>query len=152
MKKDINKIFNLQGLIVDKVEFQGHFKTISIKARSPLVYVKCPYCGKSTKKIHQYHFRHIKHGLLNYNQIIICLRVRRLKCKKCSKVFTERIPGIDHKRASLNLRLQAMDWLQRNSFNYIGKKFNVSPSTLIQYLQLCLKIGRLSGIKFQLPN
>ena len=28
-----------------------------------------------------------------------------------------------------------MDWLQRNSFNYIGQKFNVSPSTLIRYLR-----------------
>lgn len=134
MQKDINKIFNLQGVIIDKVEFNDEQKVILIKARSPKNYANCQHCGQSATKVHQYHFRKIKHGQLNYSQVIIHLRVRRIKCKKCGKIFTEKIKGIDRKKTSLNFRLQAMDWLQRNSFNYIGQKFNISPSTLIRYL------------------
>ena len=50
------------------------------------------------KKIHQYRYRQIKHDRLNDKQIVLCLKVRRFECRKCKKVFSEKIKGIDRKK------------------------------------------------------
>ena len=60
--------------------------------------------------------------------------MRRFKCGHCQKVFTESFPGIDRQRTTINFRLQLLEWLKRNSFRYIGQRFNISPSTLVRYL------------------
>lgn len=134
MKKYTNKLFNLQGLLSGEIEFNDKSKQIIIQVRSPRKYAKCPYCNKSTKRVHQSSHRKIKHGILDYRVVILNLFVRRFKCCHCKKVFTEQFPGIDRRRTTPNFRLQLLDWLQRNSFRYIGKKFSIAPSTLVRYL------------------
>ncbi|MEA1962952.1 MAG: ISL3 family transposase [Patescibacteria group bacterium] len=134
MKKYTNKLFNLQGLLSGEIEFNDKNKEIIIQVRSPRKYAKCQYCGKSTKRIHQSNHRKIKHGILDYRVVALNLFVRRFKCCHCKKVFTEQFPGIDRRRTTVNFRLQMLDWLQRNSFRYIGQKFNIAPSTLVRYL------------------
>jgi len=132
MKKYVSKMFNLQGLLVDKVECLD--KKIVVCCRSPRVYCHCPNCDKSSKRIHQYHQRKIKHDRLSGKQIILNLKVRRFKCKKCNKIFTEKIDGIDRKTVSFNFRTEVLSWLQRNSFRYISQRFKVSSSTLNRYV------------------
>src|SRR3989304_5114272 len=51
MKKYISKMFNLQGLLVDKAECLDEEKTIVMHCRSPRIYCRCPVCGKTTGKI-----------------------------------------------------------------------------------------------------
>ena len=125
-------MFNLQGLLVDKVDCLND--EIVVHCRSPRIYCHCPVCDNSTKRIHQYHQRRIKHDRLSEKQIILNLRVRRFKCKSCGKVFTENIDGIDRKKASSNFRAEVLSWLQRNSFRYISQRFDVSSSTLNRYV------------------
>jgi len=134
MVKYISKMLNLQGLLVDKVECLDEDNILMVSCRSPKIYCPCPECGHSTKKIHQYRYRKIKHGRLNDRQIILSLKIRRFKCQKCHKVFSENIKGIDRKRSSLNFRLEVVSWLQRNSFNYIGQRFKISGPTLNRYV------------------
>jgi len=134
MKKYTNKLFNLQGLLSEKIEFDDENKQIIINVKSPRRFAKCPYCSKSTKRIHQTSSRLIKHSILNYRIVILKLTIRRFKCSNCKKVFTEQFPGIDRRRTTPNFRLQLLDWLQRNSFRYIGQKFDIAPSTLVRYL------------------
>lgn len=93
-------MFNLQGLLVDKVEFLDEKNIVIIHCRSPRVFCHCPVCGHSTKKIHQHHRRMVKHDRLNEKQIILNLKVRRFKCKKCKKIFSEQIEGIDRKKVA----------------------------------------------------
>lgn len=134
MKKYTNKLFNLQGLLTGKIEFDDQKKEILINARSPRKLVKCPCCLNSAKRIHQKSYRKIKHGILDCRVIILNLCFRRFRCKYCNQVFTEQFAGIDRRRTTPNFRVQLLDWLQRNSFRYIGKKFNISPATLVRYL------------------
>jgi len=134
MKKYTNKLFNLQGLLVGKIDFNDKEKQIIINTRGPGKYVRCPNCLKGTKKIHQISHRRIKHGILDFKVVVLNLCVRRLKCKHCNLVFTECFPGVDRRRTTPNFRLQLLDWLTRNSFRYIGEKFRISPSTLVRYL------------------
>lgn len=134
MRKYISKMFNLQGLLVDKVECLETEKIILVHCRSPRRYSQCPLCGQSTNKVHQVHQRQIKHDRLNERQVVLNLRVRRFKCRQCQKIFSERIVGIDRKKASLNFQREALGWLQKNSFRYIGQKFKISSSTLNRYV------------------
>lgn len=134
MKKYTNKLFNLQGFLCGKFDFDDENKQIIINVRSPKKFVKCPYCHKSTKRIHQLGSRLIKHGILDFSIVVLSLRVRRFKCNHCKKVFTETFPGVDRRRTTVNFRLQLLEWLKRNSFRYIGQRFNISPSTLVRYL------------------
>lgn len=134
MNNNITKAFNLQGLLLDKIDNNGEKQQIILHCRSPRVFAKCPDCERSTKKIHQQHIRYIKHGLLNQKLVVIKLRVRRFKCKKCPARFTEQFKGIDRRSTTENFRLNAMNWLARNSFNFTGEQFKISPATLNRYL------------------
>ncbi len=134
MKNNINKLFNLQGLLTGKIEFSKDDKQVILNARNPRTFSQCPYCLKSTKKVHQINSRLVKHGISDFRIIVLNLRVRRFKCGHCQKVFTESFSGIDRRRTTVNFRLQLLEWLKRNSFRYIGQRFNISPSTLVRYL------------------
>ena len=134
MKKSINKMLNLQGVLVGKIEILEDEKQVIVPCRSARRAAICPACGAGSKKVHQAKHRRVKHGMLNYRQIILILTVRRFKCKQCRRVFTEALPGISRDRSSINLKTQMLDWLRRNSFNFIGEQFKISPSTLVRYL------------------
>lgn len=134
MKKYISQMFNLQGLLVDTVECLEAKEMIVLHCRSPRTSCQCPACGTSTKKIHQYHFRKIKHDRLGEKQVVLSLKVRRFQCRQCRNIFSEKIDGIDRKKSSLNFRREAFSWLQKNSFNYIGQRFKMSGPTLNRYV------------------
>lgn len=127
-------MLNLQGILIDRVEVLDKEQEILVHCRSPRLMTTCPDCGRSTKKVHQRSIRKVKHGVMNYRQIILFLAVRRFKCKQCQKVFTESFPGISRDKTSTNLKIEMLDWLRRNSFNFIGEQFKISPSTLVRYL------------------
>jgi len=134
MSKCINKMLNLQGVLVGKIEVLDEEKQITVNCRSPRTRAICPLCGQSSNKVHQTSIRKVKHGILNYRQIILSLRVRRFQCKNCGKPFTEYFSGISRDKSSANLKIQMLDWLRQNSFNFIAKQFNISSSTLVRYL------------------
>lgn len=134
MQKYINKMFNLQGLLVDKVDCSEEKGILTVHCRNPRIYCHCPACKTSTNKIHQYHYRTIKHDRLGKMQILLNLKIRRFQCRQCKKVFSEKIAGIDRKKASLNFRTEVLSWLQKNSFRYISQRFKVSGATLNRYV------------------
>ena len=134
MKKDISKLFNLQGVLVDNIKIDDNNKQIILSCRSPRVYVKCPDCSKSHKKVHQRNKRLIKHGTLDDKIVILKLTIKKLRCKHCNHLYRENFLGIDRRRTTPNFRLQLLNWLQRNSFSYIALKFKISPATLVRYL------------------
>ncbi len=134
MKNNTCKLFNLQGLLIGKTEIIDENNEILLHVRSPRKFAQCSYCLKSTKKVHQHGIRLIKHSILDFRIVVLNLFVRRFKCSHCKKVFTESFPGIDRRRTTVNFRLQLLEWLKRNSFRYIGQRFNISPSTLVRYL------------------
>jgi len=137
MIKNITEIFGLQGVILDRIEALENGKEIILHCRSPRQYCVCPVCGQSSRQVHQTKFRLIRHERLNGKQAVISLKVRRFKCqnkKHCRKIFTETFPGINRKRTTVNFRLEALSWLTRNSFNFVGYQFDISAATLTRYL------------------
>lgn len=133
MKKCISEMFNLQGFLIDKAETLPD--KILIFCRNPRKIVKCLHCLRSTKKVHQKKQREIKHSKIAEKIVILVINYRRFHCKNCKAVFTEELPGINRKRTSKGFRKEILPWLSRNSFNFIGRQFNLAPSTLVKYLR-----------------
>lgn len=134
MKKDINKVFNLQGFLCDSIWNDDKNQIVFIKVRGPRKFVSCPNCSSSIKNVHQIKYREVKHGLVDLKIVILVVKTRRFKCKHCGKVFTEQLPGISRQKTSFNFRLQLFEWLKTNSFRWVSQKFNIAPSTLVRYL------------------
>jgi len=149
MEKCINKMLNLQGVLIGKINILEDEKQIIIPCRSARRLAICPVCAKSCQKIHQVSKRNVKHGMFNYQQLILTLTVRRFKCKNCGKVFTESFPGITRDRSSTNLKIQILDWLRRNSFNFVSEQFRVSSTTIVRYL---LKMNGQTKIDWATAN
>lgn len=133
MKKDTIKLFNLKGVIVDKVDVK---KDIFIYVRSPRIWAQCPLCGMPSKKVHQKKQRKVKHGILNEKEVFLMVLVRRFKCKKCSKPFTEkRIPGVSRKRHTKQMQISALKELASLSFKHVSERYKISSPTLLEFLK-----------------
>ena len=99
-------MLNLQGVLPGKIEIIEEKQQIVVPCRSARRVAICPVCGMNTKKVHQTKLRKIKHGMLNYRQVILRLTVRRFQCRHCRKVFTKMFPRISRDRSSANLKIQ----------------------------------------------
>lgn len=130
MNKNIIKFFNLpEGIWVDKIETFENL--ITIQCRQPGKYASCPTCGSRTDRIHKWRYRELKHGKADDRIVYLELKVRQFKCRRChGKLFTEQFKGIDKRHSTENFRRLTIKWLQRNSFNFTGKQFSVSGTTL----------------------
>lgn len=128
MKKHINKLLGLQGVWTDSYEVKEN--EILIKVRSPRLTALCVRCGKMSKKVHQYHYRLIKHSV--WQSRVVKLRVvkRRFMCRYCSKPFGERIPDLSRKRSTANYRKILIKDLSRNSFSHLIQTAKTSSSAL----------------------
>lgn len=133
MKKDIKKLLGLQHLWVDSWEIKE--KLIEVRVRSPRKYCKCSFCGSSTKQIHQKKERKLKHSVWQERTVILKLTQRRFFCKKCKKVFTEKISGIDKRRTTENYRTILLKKLARSSLSYTMQTTESSSSVLYQILR-----------------
>jgi len=135
MRNNIIKLLNLKGFFVDKIESLEKERKILVWVRSPRVRTSCPFCNRGTSKVHQYKLREVKHGWFQGKQIILKVKYRRFKCKFCTKVFTEKLPGIDRKRYTYQFRENVLSELKMASFSSTAKKLNISPNTLIRFLR-----------------
>lgn len=125
-------MFNIpEGIWVEKIEMEND-NTVIIHCRGAKKYVVCPDCGAKTKKVNQYRARRLKHGTINNMNTVVKLQLRQFICKRHEKrkTFIESITGVDRRRSTENFRIMTSEWLQRNSFNYIGSRFSVSGGTL----------------------
>lgn len=132
MKKDIKKLLGLQHLWVDGYELKG--KEFFVHVRVPRKYCMCPYCTNSTRKVHQYKTRKLKHSIWQEKAVILLFRQRRFYCKKCRKAFTEHSPGIDKRSTTQNFRSILLKNMARSSLQYSMENTNVSSSVLYDVL------------------
>jgi transposase len=133
MKQDIKKLLGLQSVWVDAWEIKK--KEITVKVRSPRTSCMCIHCTNTTKRVHQYKTRIIRHSIWQSRQVILRLHVRRFYCNYCKKAFTEYIPGFDRRRTTDNFRKLILKDLARNSLSYVNMVNDISPSVLYAVLR-----------------
>jgi len=133
MKKDIKELLGLQHLWVDGSEIKD--TEFIVQVRVPRKFCMCPHCTKSTKKVHSYKFRRIKHSIWQEKTVILNFKQRRFYCRKCNKAFTEYAKGIDRKNTTENFRSILLKNMARSSLRYTMDNSNVSSSTLYSVLK-----------------
>ena len=132
MKKNIIKLFNIVGAIVDKIEVDSN---VLIFARSPRVVACCPRCAKVTRKIHSVKKRLVQHDVFEKKKVILVIKVRRFKCKKCGP-FTERnIPGVSRQKYTENFKNKTILLLKNTNFKEVANQCMVSAPTLVGFLK-----------------
>lgn len=128
MKKGIKEMLGLQHLWVDGWEIKED--EITVKTRVPRKRCMCPYCTNSTKRIHGYKTRRIKHSVWQERTVVLHFKQRRFYCRKCGRAFTEYAKGIDRRNTTENFRNILLKNMARASLSYTMDNSNVSSSTL----------------------
>ena len=105
--------------------------------------VRCPYCNKYTRSIHD-KLRPIRIKYLNIAGYTVYLEVykRRFRCLNCKKIFTEN-NYINGNKKTISLKLEQkilMDLRNYNlSLSYIAESNNVSDNTVRNVLKRYMK-------------
>lgn len=128
MKQGIKEMLGLQHLWVDGWEIKSD--EIIVKVRVPRKFCMCPHCTASTKKVHSYKIRRIKHSIWQEKMIVLRFNQRRFYCRKCNKAFTEYAQGIDRRNTTENFRKILLKNMARSSLRYAMENSSVSSSTL----------------------
>lgn len=129
MKNDIIKLFSLEGVLVDSWKVE---KDILINVRSPRTHARCPKCGGSTKKVHDFKYRKIRHGMLGGKRVILNLRVRRFRCRCHAQPFTEwHPPGITGNRYTERMADDVVKSLSSSNFLGTARTHGISIPTVL---------------------
>ena len=129
----INKLLNIEDIIVKKVIHSDTFVKIHLETR-PREHT-CPLCGSLTKRIHDYRTQTIKDLPFQLKHCYLVLRKRRYICS-CGKRFYENysfLPRYFHRSSRLTAFIA--DALHDTvSISSVAKKCNVSTSTVNRIL------------------
>ena len=133
MRKDIKKLLGLQHAWIDSWEIKEC--RLTVKIRNPRTSAQCPRCGQSSKKVHQYHRRSIKHSIWQSRLVILDSIKRRFYCRRCLRPFSETMPGINRKQSTENFRNVLLKDLAFSSLRRVQEETGVSSSVLYSVLR-----------------
>ena len=125
----INKLLNLEGVIVKKVLHADNFVKIYIETK-PTEQI-CPCCGLATKRIHDYRLQTIKDLPFQLKHCYLVLRKRRYLCS-CGKRFSETYSFLPRyfQRTSRLTAFIASELRSTVSIKSVAERTNVSTATV----------------------
>ena len=129
----INKLLNIEGVIVKKVVHADTFAKIYLETK-PKEHI-CPVCGALTKRIHDYRMQTIKDLPFQLKHCYLVLKKRRYTCS-CGKRFYEDYTFLPRyfQRTSRLTAFIAATLHDTASVSSIAEKCNVSVSTVNRIL------------------
>lgn len=133
MKQDIKKLLGLQNVWVDSWEIKE--KELIVEIRSPRTNCMCPHCTNTSRRVHQYKTRYIKHSIWQGRKVMLHLKFRRFYCNHCKRAFTEYIPGFDKRKTTDNFRKILIKEMSRNSLSHVKQNNGISFPVLYSVLQ-----------------
>lgn len=129
----INKLLNIEGVIVKKVVHADSFVQIHLETK-PSAQL-CPACGALTRRIHDYRVQTIKDLPFQTKHCYLVLRKRRYACS-CGKRFYESygfLPRYLQRTGRLTAFI-ADSFHKTTSISSIAEQANVSTSTVNRIL------------------
>lgn len=129
----INKLLNLKEVKVKNVIHADSYVKIFIQTDAKEQ--KCPVCGSSTKRIHDYRLQTIKDLPFQEKDCYLVLKKRRYRCS-CGKRFFEKYDFLArYQQRSIRLTHAIADKLRATvPLKYIAEQTNVSSSTVTRIL------------------
>lgn len=147
MKDNTAKLLGLEDVIVKNVDQNGG--EIHIELELPRKAHRCPQCGETTVKIHDYREQRVKDCSAFGKNVYLHLRKRRYVCQSCGKRFYEEndfLPKYHH----VTRRLVASvigSFRETVSATHIAREHNISVSTALRYFDLVdYGVKRLSRV------
>jgi len=139
MRQNIAKLFNIQGYLIDGMDWQGK-RMLLIRVRSPRTIASCQRCGTRSKRIHQYHTRQVLHGLFGEKRVFLRVTKRRFMCRICDKPFTEQLPAIPrYQRRDRHADEQLLSTLSDRSFTAVARERKQATDTVIRHCRETLR-------------
>lgn len=163
MKDTIIKLFNLEPSELRDVEIISSENTVYAIITLNVRRQRCPNCGCTTKRIHDYHKRTLDHALITDVRTVIVFNQRRYRCVNCSKSFPEVNPfAYPNRRVSDYVILRVMKLLRnpRMTFTQVADEVGLAPSSVVRIfdkyagitpisLPVCLCIDEVYAIKYK---
>ena len=163
MKDTIIKMFNLEPSELKDVEVVTTDFTVYALITLNVRHQKCPNCGCSTKRIHDYRRRTLTHAVLNDVYTTIVFNQRRYRCTCCNKSFPEANPFTKpnrHTSSYVVLRIMKLLRNPRMTFSQVADEVGLSVSSVIRIfdryagvtpvsIPTCLCIDEIYAIKYK---
>ena len=163
MKDTIIKMFNLEPSELKDVEVVTTDFTVYALITLNVRHQKCPNCGCSTKRIHDYRRRTLTHAVLNDVYTTIVFNQRRYRCTCCNKSFPEANPFAKpnrHTSSYVVLRIMKLLRNPRMTFSQVADEVGLSVSSVIRIfdryagvapvsMPTCLCIDEIYAIKYK---
>ena len=163
MKDTIIKLFNLEPDELQDVEIISSNYTVYALITLKVKHQRCPICGCSTKRIHDYNKRTLTHSVINDVGTTLIFNQRRYRCTMCNKSFPEANPfAYPNRRTSKYVVLRVMKLLKnpRITFSQVADEVGISVSSVMRIfdkyavitpiqMPLCLCIDEVYAIKYR---
>lgn len=146
MENYMTKLLGLKDVIVTDIDDSGSELLIYIEL--PRRKHKCPMCGTSTDKIHDYRKQKVKDSKVRGKPTCLILKKRRYVCPNCSKRFYETNTFVPkYYRTTQRAVIEIIQSFRETvSATHIAKEHNLSVSTVLRYFDL------ISFGKYKLPR
>ena len=131
------KFFKLKAEFIKDHIINESKQEYILDVQLPVKAHKCPCCNEKTTQIKNYRLRKVELGI-QYNYTIIArYNHRRYICKSCGKSFSESNPFVKrYQQLSTLFKHYLIESLGETlSYTAIAKRFNVSITTVIRYLE-----------------
>ena len=144
MKKELIRSLDLPSrIVIDGIREEGN--KIFIACRTKKCKTPCPHCGGESSGYDT--VRNTKlHTTLNGRSVFLEITKRRLQCKKCRKVFNEKIEGMSGQRTTDFFSQLVQEKSRNQDYSSVGRELGISPMTVMRKQDL------LSLDKFFLPE
>lgn len=142
-KFTLQKLFCLDGLLIDKCECLDD--EICLRVRSPRTRAICPLCDARTSRIHRTYHRSIKHMVHDDKIVLLKLKVRNFKCKKCGHIFREAMNGISRRKTTAHFRQAAVKKIHDRSFRAVAVEHGISAQLLTAS---AVEISKQAGLQW----
>jgi len=135
MNKSITQFLEIKNYLIYSTR-QNLNNELIVKIGRPTNGDKCPICNKNKHIIHSSGTWQLKkHSHFQEKPFYLEIRRKRLKCKNCGNIFTQKFPGIEkYSRKTKNFEIQSLNYLSKNSFKEVGNVNKVNYQTLKKQL------------------
>ncbi len=146
----ITQIINFPGFKATNYHFITD-KELLIEIENKDQIAPCPFCGKTTNKVHQSHRYRVRDIPVSSFDVFLSVNRRQFRCKSCSKVFSEELNFVK-KRRTYTKRLAAkvvQEVLETDVVN-AGKRNRMTPAeieTILKELEADLLTEKPTELK-----
>ena len=140
---EANDILTLLGIPGEKIKYF----TSESDDKNSVIYIEladekgcCPECGSTSIEIKDYYIVRINNSVIKHKNMIVQIRVRRYRCKKCGKSFKQKYDFYEKGSSISNSVKQAIlnDLKEKLTFTQIAKDHNISINKVREIFDKCI--------------